>query len=431
MMKESSADYLEQQKSTRKKIIDLLYKENYCICIPIPNMVQSLLDKVNKTWIQVFLLKKNPCGFSVIPMFMLIFLRNRLLNGEESDQLVNLIHLLMNKLERAQIDSILFETKVNSTNKIFFYSLFSGLIQAKSAKVNEAIRMQGFYKCLQLLLAKVSVEAISCLVLDLKERNIYLIQQAMHSIAYTSLFETQMAYVLVITKNLINQSSQEVVDSSANHCYEGSSLIWYGIATWLRVIKEEISERFRAECLAAIITALFDKISKKTLSQLLLQGEEEALISSFTYIFFTELSEPKKHYRSFHDSFFIFWLEKIVSNANVEQLVMVINKTFPLLHKESALTYFEKHKVASQFFSYVVRFANVSSEERDQLRCISETISEEFFSVHLSRKCLFESLRSHFTLFKQRFCLSNSKDRRKFNESSDINERSALIMHAF
>ncbi len=104
---ELSSGYLKQQKGARKDLIELLYKQDYCPCIPDANDVQTLLDKVNKVWIKSFILGKNPSGLSVISMFIVIFIKNKRLNSEACARLLELIGLLLNQLETVAIDTIL------------------------------------------------------------------------------------------------------------------------------------------------------------------------------------------------------------------------------------------------------------------------------------------------------------------------------------
>lgn len=104
----------DEQKETSDILTSLLYKEGYCVCIPDPRQVELLLNEIDKSWIQTFLLEKNAIGLSVIPRFLLILAQNKLLNTEERDQLLTLIHLLFSQLRISDIDLIRLEKKEDS-----------------------------------------------------------------------------------------------------------------------------------------------------------------------------------------------------------------------------------------------------------------------------------------------------------------------------
>ncbi len=100
-----------RKKKTSDILTSLLYKEGYCICIPDPGQVELLLNEIDKSWVQTFLLEKNTIGLSIIPRLILIFVQNKQLNTEERDQLLTLIHLLFGQLKISDIDLILLEKK--------------------------------------------------------------------------------------------------------------------------------------------------------------------------------------------------------------------------------------------------------------------------------------------------------------------------------
>ena len=99
--------------ASKKVLTELLYKEDYCLCIPDPEVVASCLQKLDKAWIKEFLLQKNVIGFSVIPMFVLIFIKNKRLEDEESQRLSQLTTLLVQQLDTPAIDPILLELEMD------------------------------------------------------------------------------------------------------------------------------------------------------------------------------------------------------------------------------------------------------------------------------------------------------------------------------
>ena len=92
--------WLDNQKGIRKLLVDLLYKKGYCLCIPDPKLIKSYFEQVRPGWTQEFLLSKNTLGLSVIPMFMLIFVKNKRLTTDQSKRLLELLHVLMSRLEK-------------------------------------------------------------------------------------------------------------------------------------------------------------------------------------------------------------------------------------------------------------------------------------------------------------------------------------------
>ncbi|MES2998306.1 MAG: hypothetical protein V4700_03175 [Pseudomonadota bacterium] len=103
--------------TSKKLLTKLLYKKNYCPCIPDPEVVASCLQKLDKAWIKEFLLQKNVIGFSVIPMFMLIFIKNKRLEDEKNQRLSQLITRLVQQLDAPAIGRILLELERNCIAK--------------------------------------------------------------------------------------------------------------------------------------------------------------------------------------------------------------------------------------------------------------------------------------------------------------------------
>lgn len=150
----------------------MLYKKAYCLCIPDPMMVKSLLDEIDKKWIRVFLMQKNSLEFSVVSMFVNIFVKNKQLTIKECKKLLDLIALLIGQLEIIDCDKIPFEKKHD--NPIIFYCLFNELMLAKKRSPSRIsaeivpVRVQSLVNCLHMILGKMSMQTINLLVSELK-----------------------------------------------------------------------------------------------------------------------------------------------------------------------------------------------------------------------------------------------------------------------
>lgn len=111
---------LDNQKGTRKILVDLLFKKGYCLCIPDPEIIKSHLEQVRPNWIQKFFLSKNDLKLSVIPMFMLIFVKNKSLTSDQSRSLLYLLHVLIARSEFDTIDQIFFDNKMNQIGWVYY-----------------------------------------------------------------------------------------------------------------------------------------------------------------------------------------------------------------------------------------------------------------------------------------------------------------------
>ncbi|MES2141571.1 MAG: hypothetical protein V4471_01615 [Pseudomonadota bacterium] len=157
-------DSRDEQKKTREMLSSLLYKKGYCLCIPDPGQVELLLNKVDKSWIQTFLLEKNPVGFSIVSMFILILIKNKQLNVDERQRLLAVICLLLDQLENSAIDLILLEKKDPNSATIYCLiqeqRLFEQVASAELKK-SDVVRIQSLTRCLEMLVEKKNREAIT------------------------------------------------------------------------------------------------------------------------------------------------------------------------------------------------------------------------------------------------------------------------------
>ena len=93
-------------QETKKILVDLLFKKRYCLCIPDTKLIKSRFEQVSPTWLQQLFLSKNAFGLSVIPMFMLIFVKNKHFTADQSKHLLELLQVLMSQAEIDTIDQI-------------------------------------------------------------------------------------------------------------------------------------------------------------------------------------------------------------------------------------------------------------------------------------------------------------------------------------
>ena len=418
---ESSSGYLGPQKGFRKKLIDLLYKEGYCLCIPDVSAVQALLDKVNKIWLQTFLLTKNPSGFSVIPMFIVIFIKNKQLSAEACANLLDLIGLLLRQLESVAIARILFEKKAD--NPALVYYLFNELLQSKRLLKNR-VRMQALASCLQMLLEKINAEIINDIILDSEEKGFNVIRRVLAGIAYNALDEEQIPCLVNITKRLIAKSGSATIDKRILQIQcDGFSFMWCSLAAWLEYVSESLSDRRTIEGLATLITVLLEKADISQLPEILIEKEGEGFSLMLAYVLLTTLpilSYEEKHYLT---TLYLPWLEKLFSRVDYAQGEVIIEKTFALLMNNTRLTLLEKQRIESQIFGYLLCFTTLTAAERTHLSDLREQLTQQFFPVQSAKKSLLSPIRNYFSLFKQRFALRSSV----YSQQLELNESTPLI----
>ncbi|MDQ8040225.1 MAG: hypothetical protein REH83_07465 [Rickettsiella sp.] len=156
----SSLAFLAPRDSQKIKLKELLYKENYCLCIADPHEVKVLFSQLDPAWIKTFLLQKNPLGFSIISMHILIFIKNKSLNSKECKQLLSLLNLLLYQLEPSSINQVQYESGELTDYKCIINYLSYELLQLQlqpmySQSTAQLVRKQMMEQC-QMFLASAS-----------------------------------------------------------------------------------------------------------------------------------------------------------------------------------------------------------------------------------------------------------------------------------
>jgi hypothetical protein len=230
---------LENQKGTRKRLVDLLYKKGYCLCIPEPELVKSLFEQVRPTWIQKFFLSKNELELSVIPMFMLIFVKNRSLTEDQSKRLLELLYVLITQAEFDTIDQLFFDNKVNQMtwgyyvlNELIKFTLADFVKSEENGK-----RIMAMAAAVEFFLEKTSMLTMTKFSLNTENSAFNIIQKLLCVIAYESLHPSQIIYLSSLSKKIISKMSDFGIETLCFQTYRnGFSFIWYALGTWLQLV---------------------------------------------------------------------------------------------------------------------------------------------------------------------------------------------------
>lgn len=199
---------LDHQKGTRKILVDLLFKKGYCLCIPDPNLIKSKFELVPSSWIQRLLLHKNTLELSIIPMFMLIFIKNKSLTTDQSKRLLELIHVLLSQAEFDTIEEIFFENHFKQMAWVYY--LLSELIKFTRddfvTSDENSKRIMSMAAIIQLFLDKANILTLTKLVLNTENIGFNVIQK-LDSIDYNTLHPVQVIYLGDIRKKIISKTN--------------------------------------------------------------------------------------------------------------------------------------------------------------------------------------------------------------------------------
>jgi|ERR1043165_2811184 hypothetical protein len=199
---------LDHQKGTRKILVDLLFKKGYCLCIPDPNLIKSKFELVPSSWIQRLLLHKNTLELSIIPMFMLIFIKNKSLTTDQSKRLLELIHVLLSQAEFDTIEEIFFENHFKQMAWVYY--LLSELIKFTRddfvTSDENSKRIMSMAASIQLFLDKANILTLTQLVLNTENIGFNVIQK-LDSIDYNTLHPIQVIYLGDIRKKIISKTN--------------------------------------------------------------------------------------------------------------------------------------------------------------------------------------------------------------------------------
>ncbi|MFZ0219733.1 MAG: hypothetical protein WAL30_05975 [Candidatus Aquirickettsiella sp.] len=394
---------LEQQKGTRKILVDLLYKKGYCLCIPDPKLIKSHYEQIHPNWLQKFFLSKNAFGLSVIPMFMLIFVKNKHLTADESKRLLELIHLLMSQAEFATIDQLFFEN--NSQPMAWSYYIVNQLIKFSfddfvSADKNSK-RILAMAASVAFLFEKASVLTLTKFCLNTESIGFNVIQKLFYAIAYENLHPNQIIYLSTISQKLIDKTSNFGIETL---CFQKQrneySFIWSALGTWLQLVFErENTNLIKINHYTQLINTLFEKINNKKLSLMLLENKNKGYVIILRYLFFKQF-----RHRLFHPDvtefsiFFKRWCKKIFSPLTFQQIKLIIENLPLLLIKDRALSIRDRRYLMQNFFDYVFEFCKLQPQEIVTLKDLQEQLQERFFPSHKIIK-FFKQVSAHCHFF--------------------------------
>ncbi len=413
-------------QETKKILVDLLFKKGYCLCIPDTKLIKSRFEQVSPTWLQKLFLSKNAFGLSVIPMFMLIFVKNKHLTADQSKHLLELLQVLMSQAEIDTIDQIFFDTKVKRVawayyilDELLKFTLDDFVISDKYSS-----RIMTMAECIAFFFDKASVVAITKLTLNTENTGFNVIHKLMYVIAYENLHPNQVTYLSNISKKIIDKTTNfELQTLIFQTQRNGYSFIWCVLGTWLQLVFEcENSNQFKVGHYTQLINFLFEKIDCENLSSILLENETKGYIIILRYLFFKRFELGAFHYdltESF--TFFKQWCKKIFSILTIQQIEFILDNLPLLLINDLSLSNDDRRYLIRNFFAYLFEFCKLQPQEIALLKDFQERIEERFPSRSKIIK-FFRQVRApcHFfncTHFRN---LINKEDEISLDESSHL-----------
>lgn len=417
---------LDNQKGSRKILVDLLYKKGYCLCIPDPNLIKLHFEQVRSSWIKKFLLSKNTLELSIIPMFMLIFIKNKSLTVDQGKRLFDLLHLLLSQTEFDTIEEIFFDN--NFKQMAWTYYLLSELIKftlddfVTSDKNGK--RIMAMAASIELFLDKASTLTITKLTLNTKNTGFNILHKLLYLIAYESLHSNQIIYLSTICKKIIDKTTHFGLETLIFQTQRnGYSFIWCIIGTWLQIVFErENSNQFKIKHYTHLINVIVEKINNEKLSTILFEKETTGYIIVLRFIFFKRFRFSLLHghlIEYFH--FFKQWVNKIFSTLSFQQIELIL-ETLPLvLNNDLTLSNSDKRQLQQQFFDYLFEFCKLQTQDIAKLKNLQERLEDRFFPSNKIIK-FFKQVRAHCYFFNHsNFQDSiNNGDEVSLDESSDL-----------
>lgn len=417
---------LDNQKGTRKILVDLLFKKGYCPCIPDPEIVKSYLKQVRLSWIQKFFLSKNALELSVIPMFMLIFVKNKSLTIDHSQRLLELLHILMSRAEFATIDQIFLDNKMNQMawscyilNELIKFTLKDFVSSDKNSK-----RMMALAASIEFFFDKASALTMTKLSLNSENTGFHIIHKLMYVIAYETLHPSQVIYLSAICKKVIDKTTNFGLETLAFQTRPNDfSFIWCVLGTWLQIVFErENSNQFKINHYTQLLDSLLEKINDEKLSSILLENETKGYIIILRYIFFKrfrlsssqqDLSEAFK--------FFKRWCTKIFSELTIRQIEIILDNLPLLLINDLNLSNGDRRTLMQEFFAYLFEFCRLQPQELVLLKDLKQRLDDRFFP---SNKIIrfFKQVRTHCYFFNSASFRNviQKQDDISLSESSDL-----------
>lgn len=284
---------LDNQKGARKLLVDLLFKKAYCLCIPDSNLIKSKFELVPSSWVQRFLLHKNTLELSIIPMFMLIFIKNKCLTNEQDKRLLELIDVLIDQAEVDTIDQIFFSSSIRQMAWIYY--LFAELISltledfVSSEKNTDRIMIMA--AAIELFFAKAGLFTVTKFTLNTENNGFNILHKLLYVIAYESLHPSQIIYLSAITEKIIAKTTDFGIETLSFQIQRsGFSFIWSVLGTWLQIVFEPTNpNQFRINHYSKLVNFLFKKIPAEKLSSILLENGGTGYIIILRYFFFSTI----------------------------------------------------------------------------------------------------------------------------------------------
>lgn len=409
------------QKGTRKLLVDLLYKKGYCLCIPDPQLIKSKFQQVRSNWVQKFLLSKNNLELSIIPMFLLIFVKNKCLTTEQNKQLLELIDILISQAETDTIDQIFFEN--DNQQKVWIYCLLAELIKLTfedfiCAKNNK--RIITLATAIELLFDKADTVTVTKFTLNTENNGFNVFHKLFYIIAYKSLHPNQISYLSAIGRKLIDKTNHFGIETlSFQIQLNGFSFIWSVLGTWLQIVFEPANaNQFKIKHYTRLIDCLFKKIPVKKLSFILLEKETTGYIIILRYFFFQRF----RHAHDFNELFhFKRWSRIIFSALSFREIKLILDNLPLLLSNDSNLNFEDRQNLIQNFFTYLFRFCHLQPLEISRLRELQEQFENRFSNNNVIK--FFKQLSTRCSFFKT----TKFQDSRINEEEICLDENSDLL----
>lgn len=397
---------LARQRGSKKILIDLLYKKSYCICIPESELVQLYFNQVSPTWILDFLLTKNTLGFSIIPMFMFIFIKNKHLSGQESVRLQQLLYLLITQIDiSATADQILLENRNNRAAWIYYvlYELMQFGLSDFLESSDKQIKILNLAKCIEFFLEKSSAEMLTKLCLNTDKRGYHIIQKVMYLIADEALHPLQERYLTNITEKLIQKTTPIAIEARIFQIQDqGFSFIGCVLYTWLQLVfVNEIGNQSKVDNFTRLISCLLDKVSSERLMRILLERNGTGYVVILLHILLMQ-SKPRNLNQESIDSLnpiFNLWLKKIFASLTIETIESMLESLPGLLLKDARFSIVRRQKIMTEFFDYLFQFSRLKSKDLLYLNSVKERLEAQFFARNKVVK-LFQQVQTYCNLFK-------------------------------
>lgn len=421
---------LGNQKGTRKILVDLLFKKGYCLCIPDPQIINSHFEQVRPNWIQTFFLSKNELGLSVIPMFMLIFIKNKSLTSEQAKRLLDLLHVLMARAEFDTVHHICFDNKINQMAWVYYilselikFTLNDFVSSDKNSK-----RIMALAASIEFCFDKASAQTMTKLSLNTENTGFHVIQELMYVIAYETLHPSQVSYLSTISKKIIAKSTNFGLETLIFQTQRsGFSFIWCVLGTWLQIVFERgNSNQFKIIHYTQLLDSLLEKINDEKLSSILLENETKGYIIILRYIFFKRfrLNSSQQDLSEIFN-FFKRWCKKIFSELTTQQIELILDNLPLLLINDLSLSNADRQTLIQEFFAYLFEFCRLQPQELDSLTDLKQRLEDRFFPGNKIIK-FFKQVRTHCHFFN-----ANSRNVIQKEDEIFLDESSDLLSHEY